>query len=79
MGALQPSSGLLGKEYAKEVDAEAGYYLHLRTAVIPGDGDHAEGLWRISLAAVDAWTLRGAADTAEQDDKGPFARLFGTS
>lgn len=79
MGALQPSSGLLGKEYAKEVDAEAGYYLHLRTAVIPDDTDHAGGLWRISLAAVDAWTLRTAADTQHQDDKGPFARLLGTS
>jgi hypothetical protein len=79
MGALQPSSGLLGKEYAKEVDAEAGYYLHLRTPAIPGGPDHAEGLWRISLAAVDAWTLRTTADTEGQDDRGPFARLLGTS
>lgn len=79
MGALAPSSELLGKEYAKEVDAGGGYFLHLRTAAIPGDADHAEGLWRISLVAVDAWTLRAAADTKDHDDRGPFARLLGTS
>jgi hypothetical protein len=39
MSALQPSSGLLGKEYAKDVDAEARHQMHLRTAGIPGDGD----------------------------------------
>ena len=61
------------------MDAEAGYYLHLRTAAIPGNGDHAEGLWRVSLTAVDAWTLRTAAETEDHDDKGPFARLLGTS
>jgi len=79
MGALQPGSGLLGKEYPKEVDAEAGYYLHLSTDDIPGDTRHAEGLWRISLAAVDAWTLRAKLDPDGKDDKGPFARLLGTS
>jgi hypothetical protein len=36
MGALQPSSGLLGKEYAKEVTGEVGHHLHLRAA---GSGD----------------------------------------
>ncbi len=79
LAALQPASGLLGKEYAKEVDDEAGHHLHLRTAGIPGDGDRAEGLWRISLEAVDGWTLRAAADAEGQDDKGPFARLLGTT
>jgi len=59
--------------------AEVGHHLHLRTAAIPGDEERAEGLWRISLAAVDAWTLRATADTGAQDDKGPFARLLGTS
>jgi hypothetical protein len=79
MSALQPSSGLLGKEYAKEVEAEAGHHLHLRTAAIPGNGENAEGLWRISLDAVDAWTLRAVADTEAHDDRGPFARLLGAS
>ncbi len=32
-----------------------------------------EGLWRVSLDAVDAWT----AGAAGEDDKGPFARLLG--
>lgn len=78
LAALQPASGLLGKEYAKDVDTEVGHHLHLRTTGIPGDGDRAEGLWRISLEAVDGWTLRARADTEAQDDKGPFARLLGT-
>ena len=78
LAALQPASGLLGKEYAKDVDTEAGHHLHLRTTSIPGDGDRAEGLWRISLEAVDGWTLRAKADTEAQDDKSPFARLLGT-
>ncbi len=77
LSALQPSSGLLGKDYAKEVEDEAGHHLHLRTAGIPGDGDHAEGLWRINLEAVDGWTLRTAMGTEAQDDRGPFARLLG--
>ncbi len=69
MGALQPSSGLLGKEYAKEVTGEAGHLLHLRAA---GSGD---GLWRISVEAVDGWVLP-VADADERDGKGPFARLL---
>ena len=36
-----------------------------------------EGLWRISLEAVDGWVLRAAADDAARD-KGPFARLTGS-
>jgi hypothetical protein len=49
MSALEPSSGLLGKEYVKDTEAESGHHLHVRTE---------EGrLWRISLEAVDAWTL----------------------
>lgn len=71
MGALQPSSGLLGKEYAKEVTGEAGHHLHLRAAA---GGD---GLWRINLEAVDGWVLP-VADADERDGKGPFARLLGT-
>lgn len=41
---------------------------------LAGDGE--EGLWRVSLNAVDAWTLRATA--AGQDDRGPFARLLGS-
>ena len=77
MSALQPSAGLLGKEYGKEVEAESGYYLHLRGGRVSGDGE--DGLWRIGLQAVDAWTLRPSANDgdAARDDSGPFARLLG--
>jgi hypothetical protein len=70
MTALEPSSGLLGKEYVKDAEAESGHHLHIR----------AEGgrLWRISLETVDAWTLPAPADDAP-DDKGPFARLLSSS
>ena len=71
LAALQPESGLLGKEYAKEVTAESGHHLHVRAA-----GGREEGLWRISLEAVDGWAL--PADAGAKDDKGPFARLLGT-
>ncbi len=74
MSALEPSSGLLGKEYAKETEAESDHRLHLRTSPAR-DGAAAAGLWRISLEAVDGWTL-GAAVGGE-DDRGPFARLLG--
>ena len=73
MSALEPSSGLLGKEYAKEAEAESDHHLHLRAT---GGRGAAEGLWRINLEGVDGWTLR--AGTAAEDDKGPFARLLGT-
>jgi hypothetical protein len=72
LSALQPASGLLGKEYAKEVSAEADHHLHMRATRADK-----EGLWRISLDAVDGWTL-GAADEETQGDRGPFARLLGT-
>jgi hypothetical protein len=71
LGALQPSSGLLGKEYAKHVDSESGHHLHLQAA------GKDEGLWRVSLEAVDAWTAGDSAGTGA-DDSGPFARLLGT-
>jgi len=78
MSALEPSSGLLGKEYAKETEAEADHHLHIRTA--PGrDGEIAEGLWRISLEAVDGWSLRAGPAAGRDDDRGPFARLLGTA
>jgi hypothetical protein len=78
MSALEPTSGLLGKEYAKDVDAESDQHLHMRTAHIAGDGADAEGLWRLSLQAVDAWALRATADSAGRGDRGPFARLLGS-
>jgi hypothetical protein len=74
MSALEPSSGLLGKEYAKEAEAESDHHLHLRTA---GGSQVTDGPWRISLEAVDGWALR--AGDAAQEDKGPFARLLGTA
>jgi hypothetical protein len=72
LSALQPASSLLGKEYAKEVSAEADHHLHIRAA-----GPDGEGLWRISLDAVDGWAL-GATGEEKQDDRGPFERLLGT-
>ena len=73
LSALQPSSGLLGKEYAKDVEGESDHNLHLRAV-----GDGTEGLWRISLEAIDGWVLRAAADDDNaRDDRGPFARLTG--
>ena len=70
MGALQPSSGLLGKEYTKDVTAESGHHLHIRAA-----GGPADGLWRVSLEAIDGWVL-SVADADEA--KGPFERLLGS-
>jgi hypothetical protein len=69
LSALQPASGLLGKEYTKDVDAESDRHLHIRADT----GE--EGLWRLSLAAVDGWKL-GALDAGPDEDKGPFARLL---
>jgi hypothetical protein len=73
MSALEPSSGLLDKEYAKDAEAASGRHLHIRATSVRGDGEVAEGLWRISLEAVDGWTLR----VGTEDDGGPFARLLG--
>ena len=69
LSALQPASGLLGKEYAKDVEAGSARHLHIRADA----GE--EGLWRLSLAAVDGWKL-GALDASPDDDRGPFARLL---
>jgi hypothetical protein len=74
MSALQPATGLLGKEYAREVAAEARHHLHLRGGRA---GDEELALWRISIEAVDAWSLRAPASAPGDDDKGPFARLLG--
>lgn len=82
MSALEPSSGLLGKEYARDTGSESDHHLHLLDERVPAGGEAApgatEGLWRISLEAVDGWALRHgiAAEEAATDDKGPFARLL---
>jgi hypothetical protein len=70
LSALAPDSELLGKEYAKDVDAGSGRHLHIRAAA------GGEGLWRLSLEAVDGWKA-GALKADADDDKGPFARLLG--
>ena len=67
MSALEPASGLLGKEYATEAEAESDHHLHVRAASIRGDAEAAEGLWRISLEAVDGWTLRASAEVDAED------------
>lgn len=72
MSALEPSSGLLGKEYTKDAEAASELHLHLRATGARGDAEGTEGLWRIGLSAVDGWTLRAGAE----DDRGPFARLL---
>jgi hypothetical protein len=75
LSALEPSSGLLGKDYAKEAEAESDHHLHLRATGVRGN-ELIEGPWRISLEAVDGWALR--AGDAVEEGKGPFARLLGT-
>jgi hypothetical protein len=75
MSALEPSSGLLGKEYAKEAETASGRHLHMRATGMRGDAERTEGLWRISLEAVDGWTFRAG----DEDDRGPFARLLGNA
>jgi hypothetical protein len=75
MSALEPSSGLLGKDYVKDVENESGYYLHLRAARLAGIEGEAESLWRIGVGTVDAWSLPAHAGS-DEDDKGPFARLL---
>ncbi len=81
MNALEPSSGLLGKDYARDTESESDHHLHILADRAPG-GD--EGLWRISLESVDGWSLRRAAAAegdsraaAAEGDRGPFARLLG--
>src|SRR5690349_15234666 len=67
MSALEPSSDLLGKDYVKETEAESGHHLHIRTG--PGrNGEVAEGLWRISLEAVDGWSLGAYTATGSEAD-----------
>jgi hypothetical protein len=76
MSALEPSSGLLGKEYAKDTHSESDHHLHILADETRDGSVVGEGLWRISLEAVDGWTLRHSARTETVDDRGPFARLL---
>ena len=41
MSALEPSSGLLGKEYAKDAEAESDHHLHVRVAGLRPSAPHA--------------------------------------
>jgi hypothetical protein len=77
LSALEPSSGLLGKEYAKDAESESDHHVHILASSSRDGGAAGEGLWRISLEAVDGWSLRAPGAEVE-DDKGPFARLLGT-
>jgi len=76
MSALAPGSGLLGGDYRKDIESGSGHFLHLSAARLSA-GDGGDGLWRIRLDEVDAWTLHAMdGATGQQDDKGPFARLL---
>ena len=77
LSALEPGSGLLGKEYAKDAEAESDHHLHVRAVGTRGR-EVAEGLWRVSLQAVDAWALRASASDVA-DNRGPFERLLGNA
>ena len=55
--------------------AESDHHLHIRAAGGRGS-EIAEGLWRVSLHAVDTWTLRTSPDDVA-DNPGPFERLLG--
>ncbi len=78
MSALEPSSGLLGKEYAKETEAESGHHLHILADGTGGAGEFGEGLWRVSLEAAMARPWGAKAAAGSEDDRGPFARLLGS-
>jgi len=79
LNALEPSTGLLGKEYAKDTESESDHHLHILAEEGPGAAAPGEGLWRISLESIDGWSLRHAATTAAANERGPFARLRGTA
>ena len=72
MSALDPSSGLLGKE-AKETEAESGHYLHLRTPRPWRRG-------RRGLVAHQPGSRRRLEPgrRPRRRKRGPFARLLGT-
>lgn len=77
MGALDPEAGLAnGERYAKDVDAESGYHLHLIGCPAGGDAD-ADELWRIRLTAVDGWALAPHDDGEDAGQgKGGFAGIL---
>jgi hypothetical protein len=77
MSTLEPASGLLGKEYAKETEAASDHHLHLRATGVRGGGEVTDGLWRVSLETIDGWTLHAGVEA--EADRGPFARLLGSA
>jgi hypothetical protein len=80
MSTLEPGSGLPGRDFAKDVEAEAGHYLHLRGTEVADRRDDAEGLWRIDIATVDAWNLPAAATGPEgEEGRVPPSRFMDSS
>lgn len=69
VSALEPTAGLLGKDYRKETRDSAHRYLHLRGGRVHPHLDGVGALWRIRLASVDAWTLHDMAPQAEDRDR----------
>jgi hypothetical protein len=77
LNALQPSTGLLGKNYARDTEAESDYYLHMLASPTAENGT---GLCRISLESIDSWSLREPAATGgSAEEASPFARFLGAS
>ena len=74
LSALEPSSGLLGGKYTKHTAVESDHHLHMLDERVLTEAG--EGLWRLSLEAVDGWALRHDGEHAAASDKGPFARLL---
>ena len=57
MSALEPTSGLLGKEYAKEAEAESDHHLHVRATGARGrvlSKDSGASAWRPSTGGLCA-------------------------
>ena len=77
MSALEPASGLLGTEYAKEAEAESDHHLHVRAARYPRRRRSRRGPVAHQLGGrrrVDPARQR----RGERGGQGPFARLLGT-
>lgn len=68
MITLEPSSGALGKDYTRDMETESDHHLDILTSPA-SDGVVGEGLWRISLEAVDDWTLGAEAAARGGDDR----------
>jgi hypothetical protein len=66
----------------KSRQAEVPMTISVRGSMLTGGfraaANGAQGLWRISLDAIDGCVLGAAGNAADQDDKGPFKGLFAT-